>query len=171
MKRLLAGPIVLILILGTFLYATPAYAVGGTVCAKPSGKITITPGLTTVKKVQTIVINLPVKTCKGGGVTSGTNKGSIVTAPINVATFAAGKPVKLNSKITWNTKKTSTWNASATTKIVGTAITSTIKGKVTAGLFKGSAVTTVVGVKLGTPGAGGAIKTLIVTGKAPFAIK
>ena len=118
--------------------AGPAGAAGGTTCGKPSGTITITPGLTSKPTVQTINVVLPVKACKGGGVTSGTSKGSIKTTTISISTFASGKPVVLNDTITWNNKKTTTFTASAATKIASNGvITSTITGTVTKGLFVG----------------------------------
>jgi len=152
------------------LTAGPASAAGGTKCGKPSGTITISPGLTSKLTVQTISVVLPVKACVGGGVTSGSSKGSIKTAAIDISTFASGKPVTLNDTITWNTKATSTFSATATTKISsGGAITSTVKGKVTKGLFVGGTVSTTVNVKLG-PLVHNAIKNLIITGTAAFVI-
>jgi hypothetical protein len=153
------------------LTAGPASAAGGTVCGKPSGKITLTPGLSTVKAKQTITINLPVKGCKGGGVTAGQFTGKLVTDPIDIAGFAKNtKPLKLTSKITWaGGKGTTTFTATTTTK-TGKTITSSIKGKVTAGLFKGLTVTSAQTVKLG-PLVGGKIKNLTITGTTPFTIK
>ena len=153
------------------LTAGPAGAAGGTTCGKPSGTITISPGLTGTPTVQTISVVLPVKACKGGGVTSGTSKGSIKTATINISTFAGGAPVTLNDTITWNNHKTSTFSAKAATKISSKgAITSTISGKVSKGLFAGSSVSTVVSVKLG-PLVKNAIHTLTITGTTAFVIK
>jgi hypothetical protein len=152
------------------LAAGPAGAAGGTTCGKPSGTITISPGLTSTPTVQTISVVLPVKACKGGGVTGGTSKGSIKTAAIDISTFASGKPVVLNDTIVWNTKATTTFSASASTKISSKgAITSTIKGKVTKGLFVGGNVSATVNVKLG-PLVHNAIKNLIITGTTAFVI-
>ena len=151
--------------------AGPAGAAGGTTCKPPSGKITLKPGLTAKLTVQTISINLPVAGCKGGGVTGGTFKGSLKTDPISIATFAKStKPLKLTSNITWNTKKTSSFVATTSTKI-GKTITSSIKGKVTKGLFLGLTVTSSQTVTLGKPGAGGAITNLTIKGTTPFVIK
>src|SRR4051794_30546993 len=97
--------------------AGPAGAAGGTTCAKPSGTITISPGLTTTPTAQTISVVLPVKACKGGGVTGGTSKGSLKTAKITLKTLASGAPITLNDTITWNNKKTTTFSAKATTTI------------------------------------------------------
>ena len=151
--------------------AGPAGAAGGTTCAKPSGTITISPGLTTKATVQTISVVLPLKACVGGGVTSGSSKGSIKTTAISISTFAGGKPVSFVDTITWNNKKTTTLTASATTKIGAKgSITAAIKGKVTKGLFVGSNVSTNVNVKLG-PLVKNAIKNLIITGTTSFVIK
>jgi len=145
-------------------------AAAGTVCGKPSGSITLTPGLDNVKRIQTIKIALPVKGCKGGGVTGGAFAGSLKTTPIDIAGFAANtKPLKLTAKITWNTKATSTFTATTTTK-TGKTITSSIKGKITAGLFKGLTVTSAQTVKLGKL-VGGKIKNITITGTTPFTIK
>ena len=152
------------------LTAGPASAASGTKCAKPSGTITISPGLTTKLTAQTISINLPIKGCVGGGVTGGGSKGSIKTAPINISTFAGGKPVTLNDTITWNTKATTTFSASSATKISGKGvITATVKGKVSKGLFAGGTVSTTVTVKLG-PLVKNAIKNLKITGTTAFVI-
>ncbi len=152
------------------LTAGPANAAAGTTCGKPSGTITISPGLTSKPTVQTISVVLPVKACKGGGVTGGSSKGSLKTAAIDISTFAGGKPVTLNDTITWNTKATTTFKASATTKISSKGvITSTIKGKVTKGLFLGGTVSATVVVKLG-PLVHNAIKNLIITGTTAFVI-
>ncbi len=153
------------------LSAGPASAAGGTKCKPPSGKITVTPGITKVKKVQTIVINLPVAGCVGGGVKSGVFKGSLKTEPFDLAGFAKNtKPLKLTSTITWNTKKTSTFTATTTTKIVGGKISSSIKGKITKGVFIGLTVTSAQSVTLG-PLVGGAVKNLVIKGTTPFVIK
>src|SRR5580704_15311429 len=79
------------------LTAGPASAAGGTTCAKPTGSITISPGLTTTLTPQTISIALPIKACVGGGVTSGTSHGSIKTPPIDISNLAGGKPLTLNA--------------------------------------------------------------------------
>jgi hypothetical protein len=152
------------------LTAGPANAAGGTTCGKPSGTITISPGLTSTPTPQTITVVLPVKACTGGGVTGGSSKGSLKTAAISISTFASGAPVTLNDTITWNTKATTTFSAKATTKISSKGvITSTIKGKVSKGLFLGGTVSATVNVKLG-PLVHNAIKNLIITGTSSFVI-
>jgi hypothetical protein len=150
--------------------ASPAGAAGGTTCAAPSGTITILPGLTTVKKVQTISFNLPLKSCKGGGVSGGSIKGSEKTLPINIATFSTGKPLPLSATVTWNTKATSTFTAIATTKTTKTGISYVIKSKISKGLFAKLTLTTSGTVGFGKPGKGGAISNLILKGTKPFTI-
>ena len=145
-------------------------AAAGTSCKLPAGKITIAPGLTTVKKAQTITFNLPVTACVGGGVTAGTSKGSLKTEPTNIATFGVGKPLKVTSTITWKPGGTSTFAATSTTAIKAGVITSKLTGKVTKGTFLGKTVSVTLTVKLG-PLVGGAIKNLLVTGKTAFVIK
>jgi hypothetical protein len=147
-------------------------AAAGTTCGKPVGTIKIAPGLGSTPKVQTISISLPIKACKGGGVTGGTSKGSIKTAAITAATFANGKPVKLNDTITWaGGKGTTTFTASSTTTVKGGVITAVISGKVSKGLFKGLTASTTVTVKLGKPGADKLIKSLSISATKPFTIK
>jgi len=151
--------------------AVPAGAAGGTTCAKPSGTITISPGLTTTPTAQTISVVLPVKSCVGGGVTGGTSTGSLKTAKITLKTLASGAPITLNDTITWNNHKTTTFSAKAATTIASNGvITSKINGKVSAGLFVGSTVSTSVHVKLG-PLVKNAVKNLVITGIAAFTIK
>jgi hypothetical protein len=153
------------------LTAGPASAAGGTTCKPPSGTVKLTPGLVATPKVQTITINLPISGCKGGGVTGGTFKGSLKTTAISIGTFAKSTaPLKLNSTTTWNTKKTSTLVASSTTK-VAKIITSTVKGKISKGVFAGLTFTSVQTVTLGKAGAGGAITTLNIKGSAAVTIK
>jgi hypothetical protein len=152
------------------LTAGPAGAAGGTTCAKPTGSITITPGLTSTPTVQTISVVLPIKACKGGGVTGGTSRGSLKTAKIDISNLATGAPITLNDTITWNTGKTTTFSAKTTTKISSSgAISATIKGKVSKGLFLGGNVTAAVSVKLG-PLVHNAIKNLLITGTTAFVI-
>ena len=163
--------IALVVPLGAVAVGTADAATPGTSCVAPSGSIKISPGLTTVKKVQTITFNLPIKGCKGGGVTSGISKGSLKTAPTSIASFATpGPPLKVTTTLTWNTKKTSTFTASTTTTVKGGVITSALKGKVTKGLFLGKTVTVSLTVKLG-PLVNGAIVNLTIKGKTAFVIK
>jgi hypothetical protein len=149
----------------------PAGAATGTSCKSVSGSVTVTPGLTDKPLAQVITFNLPVKGCTGGGVTSGTVKGTDkVTKPGTCGTLGAPGPAqKITGTITWNTKKTSTFSASTTTK----GLTFTITGTVTAGLFQGTKVSEAG--KYALPS--GAIcttahplKTLTVTGTKPFVI-
>jgi hypothetical protein len=151
--------------------AGPAGAAGGTTCKGASGKITLKPGLTAVKTVQTITINLPITGCVGGGVKSALFKGSLKTEPISIGSIATStKPLKLVSTITWNTKKTSNLTASSTTKIVKGVINSSVKGKISKGLFVGLTLTSAQTVTLG-PTVGGKIVSLNIKSKGALTIK
>jgi len=152
------------------LTAGPAGATGGTTCPAPSGTITILPGLGKTLKVQTISFNLPLKGCKGGGVTGGSIKGSEKTTPVDISTFASGKPLPLSATVTWNTKATSKFTAVASTKTTKGVISYSIKSKITTGLFKGLTLTTSGTVGFGKAGAGGTISNLILKGTKPFTI-
>ena len=147
-----------------------AGAAVGTSCPAPSGTITILPGLGKTLKVQTISFNLPIKGCKGGGVTGGSIKGSEKTTPVDIATFATGKPLPLSATVTWNTKATSKFTAVATTTTSKGVISYSIKSKISAGLFAGLTLTTSGTVGFGKPGAGGTISNLILKGTKPFTI-
>ncbi len=163
--------VVALLVPMAVLTAGPAGAAGGTTCTAPSGTITILPGLTTKLTVQTISFNLPLKGCKGGGVTGGSVKGSEKTTAIDIATFSTGKPLPLAATITWNTKTTSTFTATAATKSTKTGLTYLIKSKISKGTFAGLTLTTSGTVGFGKPGKGGAISNLTLKGTAPFTIK
>jgi len=148
----------------------PAGAAGGTTCKPATGKITLSPDLTSKPTVQTITINLPVTGCSGGGVTGGTFKGSLKTTAISIASFAkTSAPLKLAATITWNTKATSTLTATSTTKL-GKTITSTVTGKISKGLFVGLSFTSAQTVTLG-PLSGGKITTLNIKGTGAVTIK
>jgi hypothetical protein len=156
------------------LSAQPAGAAALVTCSPPAGSVTFTPGLGTTPKIQTTSFKLPVKGCKGGGVTGGSSVGSAKgTTKQNCATFAkAGKTVT-NVTITWNTKKTSTAALTTVVSASGSSLVATVTGKVSKGLFVGKAVKTKVKVTLQK----GAIctdahplKTATLTGLAPFTI-
>ena len=154
------------------LTAGPASAVGGTLCPAPSGTITILPGLGKTPKAQTITFNLPLKSCKGGGVTGGSVKGSEKTKPVDIATFSKGKALPLSATVAWapKSKGTSKFTATATTTTKGSVISYSIKSKISSGLFVGGTLTTSGTVSFGKPGKGGTISNLILKGKKPFAI-
>ena len=171
MKRVSTFAMALALLLPiAVLSASPAGAAGGTTCKPASGKITLTPGLSATPTVQTISINLPVAGCSGGGVTSGTFKGSLKTTAISIASFAkTSTPLKLAATITWNTKATSTLTATSTTKL-GKVITSTVAGKISKGLFANLTFHSVQTVTLG-PLKNNKITTLNIKGSGAVTIK
>ena len=160
----------LLIPLGAIAASPSGAAAAGTTCKGASGKISLKPGLTTVKTVQTITINLPITGCTGS-VKTAVFKGSLKTDPISIATIASStKPLKLTSTITWNTKATSSLVANSTTKIVGGVINSTVSGKISAGLFKGLTLTSAQTVKVG-PTVGGKVVSLSITAKGALTIK
>ncbi|MGO9872308.1 MAG: hypothetical protein ACLPVY_00795 [Acidimicrobiia bacterium] len=152
------------------LTAAPAGAAGGTTCKPPSGTLTFSPGVGATLKAQTININLPIKGCVGGGVTGGTFKGTLKTAPTDIAMLTKmAANLKFPSTITWNTKATSTFTATSDTKI-GKIITSKVTAKISKGLFAGLTLSSAQTVKYG-PIVGGIIKTLNITGTGSLTIK
>jgi hypothetical protein len=147
-----------------------AAAVKGTTCTAPSGTIKILPGLTATPKVQTITFNLPLKGCTGT-VKTGSVKGTEKTTAISTGTFAKGKPLPLSATITWNTKATTGFTATAKTTTTKTGITYVISSKISKGLFKGLTLTTSGAIGFGAPGANKAISNLTLKGTKPLTIK
>jgi hypothetical protein len=156
------------------LAAQPAGAAPIVTCAKPSGKLPLSPPLDSTKKqIITIKINLPIKGCKGGGVTSGISTGQSKTSkPVNCAEFLSNPSnTSLTTTITWNTKKTSVYKATTTSKVVNGAIVATLTGKITKGIFLGKKVATTVKVTFdGNCSPGHPMKAIIITGQKPFTI-
>jgi hypothetical protein len=156
------------------LAAQPAGAAAIVTCAPPSGTVTFTPGLSSTPKIQTTSFNLPIKNCKGGGVTGGTSKGSTKgTKPQTCATFATN-PSAANTKvtITWNTGKTSVSVLATKVSSSNGSLIATVSGKVTSGTaFVGKTLKTKVKVTLKgkcTPSA--PLKQAVLTGLAPFTV-
>jgi hypothetical protein len=117
--------------------AGPAGAAGGTTCTTLTGTSTMTPGLGSTPKDQTIVATSTIGGCTGGGVTKGTVKGTNVFKKANCAgLIKAGVKSTINETITWNTGKTSTLTGSSVTgsKFGQAKLTLTV----TKGLFVGS---------------------------------
>ena len=116
--------------------AGPAGAAGGTTCKTLTGSATVTPGLGTTAKNQTILATSAIGGCVGGGVTKGTSKATNTTKNGNCTGLAkAGTKSTITQVITWNTGATSTLSGTTVTgPKVGQA---TIAMKVTKGLFVG----------------------------------
>jgi hypothetical protein len=154
--------------------AQPAGAATVLTCAKPSGSVSFSPGITPTAKIQTTTFSLPVKSCKGTkGITSGTSKGKTVgKTKTNCANFSKAATQKTTVTITWNNKKKST--ASLATKIVPGkpgSITASVSGKISTGQFKGKTIRTKVTVTLkGKCTAAKPIKQAVLTGAAPLTI-
>jgi len=154
----------------------PAGAASGLSCTIPQVVVAVSPGLSNVPTANTIAFKLPLKACKGTpGVTSGTAKGTIVSAKKGTcASLATAGPLKVTATVKWSNAKTSTWTGTATMKVAGGKITSVITGAVTKGLFSKQLVSTTVSVSL-DPTAGSCtkampMKRLIVKGTKPFVL-
>jgi hypothetical protein len=153
--------------------AAPAGAAAIVTCAKPSGSVTFTPGLSATPKVQTTTFNLPVKGCKGtGGVKSGTSKGKTVGKTKDTCTtFAKAGATTTTVTITWDTKQTSTAKLATKTAAGKNGLTATVTGKISAGLFKGKTIKTKVAVTLkGACSNASPLKKAVLTGLAPLTI-
>jgi hypothetical protein len=175
MKRILGLTMVMALMIPVgVLAAGPAGAAGGTTCKTLTGTGTVTPGLGTTKKNQTIVAVSAIGGCTGGGVTGGTGKATNVTKNAN-CTGLAGIGVKstITQVITWNTKATSTLTG---TTVTGPKVAqATIKLTVTKGLFVGLHATQIISF---TPAKGGGsctdkapLKKLTIKVVTPLVIK
>jgi hypothetical protein len=139
--------------------ATPAGAAGGTTCKTVSGAGTLKPGFpnTTAKAKPVITTkNAKLGTCSGGGVTAGTLSATLKTG---VAGNCASVLAKVNLKIvgtvaiTWKPSGTSTVKVATLAPTPKPAPPTQLKlsGKVTAGKFVGSTMTSLITF---TPGAG-----------------
>lgn len=150
MKKLLVfGAAIAMMAPTGFIAAAPAGAATLVTCAPPAGSVTFTPGLGKTAKLETTTFTLPIKGCKGGGVTSGSSKGSAKgTKKQNCVTFATAGKTVTKVTITWNTKKTSTATLTTTVGGGGSTLTATVSGKISAGLFKGKTLKTKVKVSI-----------------------
>ena len=177
MRKLYVVGMVLALMTPLAVMAGPAGAATPIVkCAAPSGSLPISPPLTNTPKIETISINLPVKSCTGsGGVKSGTSTGkSVGTKKTSCSTFFSN-PASTNIKdtIKWvpTSKGTSSFTAKTTEKVVGKSIVATVSGKITSGTFKGKTASTQVKVTLvGSCSTKGGLKSIKLTGLKPFTI-
>jgi hypothetical protein len=154
--------------------AKPAGAAPIVTCAKPSGAVTFTPGLSDVPKVQTTKFNLPVKNCKGtGGVKSGTSTGSTKGTTKETCLTFGSNPSGVKTKVTikWNTGKSSVATLSTVVKPATGGLTATVSGKISTGEFKGKTIKTKVKVTLkGKCSTASPLKKAVLTGLAPLTI-
>jgi hypothetical protein len=161
-------------LMAPMLAAAPAGAAAIVTCAKPSGSVTFTPGLSLVPTKQTTSFTLPIKGCTGtGGVKSGTSTGTTKgTTKDTCATFGKASSPKTTVTIKWNTNATST--ASLATVVVPGAkgvITATVSGKISKGLFVGKTIKTKVKVTLPAGSCTAKpLKKATLTGLAPLTI-
>jgi len=178
MKKFYAAAAALAMVVFAGAIATaPAGAAAAVVtCAKPSGFVTFTPGLSSTPAFQTTKFNLPVKGCTGsGGVKSGTSSGSSKgTKKSTCLSFATAGSQTTKVTIKWTPTSKGSSTASLATKVVPGAkgtITATVSGKITAGTFKGKTIKTEVKVVV-PPGActSKPLKKATLTGLAPLTI-
>jgi hypothetical protein len=160
------------------LTAQPAGAAGGTTCKTFTGTATFNPPLpplgSTQKVKGTVTVTGKESGCAGGGVASATVTGKSAPATTGsncttLATSKTGTKFTLNTK--WNNGKTSTTTLTSTPTKNPTI--QTIAGTVTAGLFKGSHLSTVVQYTLpkGACSAGHPLKTVTLKNTKPLVIK
>ena len=155
------------------LTAGPAGAAAGTSCAAQTGSATIAPGLNNTPRTVTITAKTTLSKCTGT-VKGGTGTATIKMTKASCAGLATtGQVSKITEKITWNTKKTSTFTGTSKTgPKLGQA---TITGTITTGAFAKTKVSTVIAfvVKKGQACTGTGIKNLTISsvkGK-PFVVK
>src|SRR5579871_2189675 len=154
---------------GVLIAQPPAFAAGGTSCKTQTGVANITPGLGTTAKPQTIASTTTISGCVGGGVTGGTSKSTVHLPASSCANLTGVSTSKLTETITWNTKKTSTVSATETANKPAVQ-EATIAGTVTAGLFVGQKVSTVVKFTISKGSCTDAhpLTQLKITGLKPF---
>ena len=177
MRKLYVFGMVMALMTPLAAMAGPAGAATPVVtCAAPSGKLPITPPLSPTPKIETIAINLPVKSCHGsGGVTSGVSSGkSVGKTKTSCSTFFSNPAnTSITDTIKWtpSSKGTSTFTAGTKEKIVGKSIIATVSGKITKGAFKGKTASTQVKVTIvGKCTAKSPDKQITLTGTKAFTI-
>ncbi len=147
-SRLLRVSMVAVLALGvgSVVAAAPSDAAAPVQkCTKVKGAATLAPGIQAAKKTQKVTAKGTLTGCtpaagKTGG--SGTINASLKVAAGNCTTLAqGGSKFTGTAKTVWKNKKTSTYTMTFTTGKGANATVATLKGKVTAGLFKGKGVT------------------------------
>jgi|SRR3954454_13269546 len=123
-------------------------------CAKLKGSATLTPGLSSAKKNQTVVAKGALTSCAPTKATGGSGT---LSATIKLANgscsglLGGGQKLNGTAKSVWKNKKSSNFALTFTTGKGNQVTTATITGKVTAGLFKGKKVSAQMKI---TPGAG-----------------
>jgi hypothetical protein len=144
-------------------------------CAKVKGSATLTPGLSTAPKNQTVAAKGALTSCAPTKATGGSGTLSATIKLKNGSCqglLGGGQKLGGTAKSTWKNKKTSTYALTFTTGKGKAATVATITGKVTAGLFKGHKVTAQIKIApgkgencVGTP-----VKHITFTNTKPFQI-
>ncbi len=154
--------------------AGPAGA-AGTSCKTSVGKATIMPGLSSVQTVQTIAATITLSGCAGSGVAAGSGKATVKLGATDCTGLAkGGSKGALTETITWNTRKTSTFTGTTLSGTGAKVLQVTISGTVTAGLFKGSKVSTAIAYSVNegqSCSKTSAITELSIKGLKPFVIR
>ncbi len=143
-----------ILVRGSLLVAAAALATSGLsiapagaatvqTCKTVKGSATLTPGLTTAPKNQTVTAKGNATGCSPAAPTGGSG---VLTATAKIANGSCqglvkgGQTIKLPSTIKWKNGKTSKLSLTAKTGTGSAATVATITGKVSSGLFVGKSV-------------------------------
>jgi hypothetical protein len=125
----------------------PAGAASYQTCKTLKGTATLTPGLSTVPKTQTVTAKANATGCAPASKTGGsgvlTSKASIPNGSCQ-GLATGGQTIKLASTMKWKNGKSSKLALTAKTGSGSTATVATITGKVTSGLFVGKKVKTTI---------------------------
>jgi hypothetical protein len=131
--------------------AAPAGAATVQSCKSLKGTATLTPGLSTTPKTQTITSKanatscLPLKATGGSGVLTATAK---IPNGSCQGLASGGQTIKLPATFKWKNGKSSKAALVAKTGTGSTATVANITGKVTSGLFVGKKVKTTITFKV-----------------------
>lgn len=117
--------------------AAPA-AASGTSCTENSGSVTFSPGLTSMAKVQNIVVHASLGGCTGSTVSSATYVAKLKSSqPVTCASLAvAGETATGSVVVKWSPKGQG--NSVGTLTLTATGSEATFGGMVESGLFTGS---------------------------------
>jgi hypothetical protein len=172
-KRLIRVGFVMALAMGTFgLGAAPASAAPVQKCAKVTGTITMSPGLSaTSTSNQKVIIKGTEKSCKPAAKTkgSGTFKSVLVLKKANCTVLAKGNiTFKGTATTKWKSGKTTTYSVTYHdgSGSLNKISTITMTGKATKGLFVGKKFT--AGFKININGANSGACTTTPFKKAPW---
>jgi hypothetical protein len=161
--------------MGAVVAAPGGAAAPATKCAHLKGSATLTPGLSSAAKNQTVVAKGNLTTCAPTKATggSGTLSATIKLSKGSCAgLLGGGQKLSGSAKSVWKNKKTSTYALIFTTGTGKQVTTATITGKVSAGLFKGKKVSAQIKIapKAGQDCVTHPVKNITFTNTKPFQI-